>query len=763
MLYLLKLLVIIAFIFLFSLLPLIGAYDYEAALLVALAGIVFVPILTPPLGKDAKHAALKTIVSAIVYFVFANGATILAAWIHGELCDIPSGIKYQLLISLPSVLLAALWWSWTNTISQYKRLRVPLYLLLPAIDIGFTLYALYNWPPIIAFGQFFGFFAGSIYDESIQVIQSLEFYRIGTLLLLICIFWGQRPNTGLARRILLPALGILLAAGYHIFLSQTGVLPPIGRAPFEQALWETVQAPDDAFRVHFIPASKAHDALQAQKYLVLQNYTKDYRYLEAFFNARPPQSIDIWVYPDAQTKGRYIGAIRTSFARVWKYETHLVAAPPDSTLARHEMAHLFAAAFGQAPLQVAGAYFFPSIGWIEGLAMAAEWPLNTYNLHTWSQAILQNNETFGDISLSSVLYGFWGMPSRVAYTLAGSYVRYLKDTYGIENVKKLSRELPGKFEDIIGVSASDTFENWKKYIARFSIREATELAPIVFGSTSIWTKQCARFRAKQESEYYRCLDDIECPLEQLETYNNLSAMPISDDASPTACDDTPADLKQLERIYQLYTVRGPIQNMPLPEQIVRHIKSQYPLFDTTLNLAISRHTRKNLKSIPLSEQSASELRTSIHSMMLQQDWDKLPPAAQLVWLERQADMLWHAGMHTTAWQMYQSMNARPLPEQMARRIEIKAQAAHYPQSPVSEQIRIWFTTTRPADRIAIAQQYDHAPVICYLDWIAAYHERDIARMKAAWSHLWLSIGVDDAAATLPPRAWKELFRLVGKL
>lgn len=763
MVYLLKLLVIIVSIFLISLLPLIGAYDYEASLLIALAGVLFVPILTPPLKKGEQHGTLKTLVSAIVYFVLANCVTILAAWIHDELCDIPSGIRYQLLISLPSVLLTSVWWSWTNTISQYKRVRIPLYLFLPVLDIGFTLYALLNWPPIVAFGQFFGFFAGSIYDESIQIIQSLEYYRIGTLFLIICLLLAQQSNIGMVRRLVFPLAGIILAAGYHIFLSQTGVLPPIGRKQFEQALWETVQSPDNSFRVHFMPGTKDRETLQMQKYLMLQNYTKDYKYLESFFKTRPPKDITIWEYPDAQTKGRFIGAIRTSFARVWKYETHLVKGSPDSTLARHEMAHLFAASFGQAPLQVAGAYYFPAIGWIEGLAMAAEWPIQTYNLHVWSNAILQNQETFGDVTLSSLLYGFWGMPSRVAYTLAGSYVRYLIDIYGIEAVKRLSRELPGKFDDIIDVSASDSFENWKKYISQFSVPDAIELAPVVFGSTSIWTKQCARYRAKQESEYYRCLEDMNCSLQQLDAYNEMPLYRGTNHESEDTCDHPSPDLKQLERIYRLYLVRGPIQSEPLSERIVRQIKSQYPMFGTTLNLAISRNVSRSHEASTLSAQSAAENRTSMYKIMESIDWEQLPPAAQLIWLERRADMLWHANMYTAAYWMYRGMIARPLPEQMARRIEIKAQAAHYPESPVSQQIRIWFTTNKPTDRIAIAQQYDQAPVICYLDWIAGYHERDISRMKSAWSHLWLSIGVSDPAATLPPRAWKELFRLVGKM
>jgi hypothetical protein len=229
------------------------------------------------------------------------------------------------------------------------------------------------------------------------------------------------------------------------------------------------------------------------------------------------------------------------------------------------------------------------------------------------------------------------------------------------------------------------------------------------------------------------------------------------------CDLEQPDLNHLERVYRLYLVRGPLQQPMISVQFLQQMKHEYPSFNTLLNDAIDRQISSHSDNTHLSEMSASELRTYIYEQLRRLDWSKLPPAAQLIWMERQADMLWHADMYTSAFWIYHFMILRPLPEQMARRIEIKAQAARHPQSPVSQQVRIWLTTTHPMDRVVIAQQYSHAPIIAYLDWIAAFHERDMARLWNAWYHLWLSIAEYDPASRVTPRAWRELFRTLGYL
>lgn len=751
----------IAFITLFCLgwVPLISAYDYEASVCVALTGLIFIPILSPESPKESRLGLFKTIGSIILFWIIANIAILFVTLLRDELCSFKNGLFYQLLISLPSNLLAGLFWGWIARMTHRKWIRIPVYLFILCLDFGFAIYALYNWPPIISFGQFYGYFAGSIYDESIDIFKSLEFYRIGTSLLILCLILAQTSKAHLARRIILPFAGIILAASYHLFLVYTDVLPPIGREKIQMTLWQTVSSKDKSFTVHFLPKSKNRQDLNAEKARIFKDFNNDYQYLSDFFKTTPPQPIDIWLYPDAKLKGKFIGAERTSFARVWKNETHLVETTPDSTLARHEMAHLFAASFGNTPLGLAGGHHIPVMGWIEGFAMAAEWPIKTYNLHTWSQAILDNPSTFGEITPHKLLYGFWGMPSRVAYTLAGSYVRYLIEQYGLDKIKQLSNLMPADYEEILGRDFNTVFEDWKKWLNRYYKNEkAIILAPVVYSSSSIFNKHCARNHARLNADYIHCLTDNFCSIQEL---GEMTASFQELCTHNESCDNSRPDPQMIEQYYRLYMILGPLDNQR-PISLALLLMNRY--MDQMFSYGLNKYYQYKMNTTPIPDNpvdmNTEQLRDLIFSQLLPDRLLELPPAARLVWLERSADMLWHSGLNYPAALMYYAMYRMVLPEDMARRIEIKLQASGHPQNPVSEQILIWFTTNRPSDLLSIPDKYPEVQILSYLDFIASINRRDFDRAWKAWARIILYLYETDPVRRMPPKAWSELFRMI---
>ncbi len=666
---------------------------------------------------------------------------ILTAWIRNELCDFTQGLSYQLLIALPGVLLSACIWGWITRASKHRFIHIITYIIAVLIDIGFTLFALYNWPSLVSFGQFYGYFAGSIYDESLDVIQTLITWRIGTAALCLCFFLAQTPHAGRAKQFLLPILGILLAGGYHYWLSETEQITPLGRSAIQQSLWQTVG--NDKFRVHYVPSSKVRLSQNKEKYRIYQAYSRDYNELKEFFNAEPMEPIDIWVYPNRETKGHFIGAKNTSFARIWKNEVHLVKASPDSTLARHEMAHLFAGSFGLEPLRVAGGFHIPALGWIEGLAMAAEWPVQTYDLHTWSAAIFARQDIYSEIKPHELLYGFWGLPPRVAYTLAGSWVHWLIEQYGIETVKKLSQGMPGDFEETIETSFIDTFEAWKSDLRTHYFNEkAAKLVPMTFGATSIWTKHCARANAAALSAWYQCLNDEFCAVEK--------TAPIITTCTENCEHTTTQTLQDLEKIYYFYMVRGPIEH---PK--IRLAESLYKTSHPMLQKLASQVNAPQTPDGGFADASAAQLRQTMLALYSQLDESGLPDTTRLIWQERRADMMFHAGYDRIAAIMYDALRHQTLPEPMIRRLEIKSQAANAPGHAVSNAIKLWFFTD--TNKTYIAEQNDHDQVIAYLDFVDAMNERDFDRAHRAFARLFMSIPTHDEKFKLSPLAWKNVF------
>ena len=733
-------------------LPLVGAFGYEAALACALAGVVFVPIWAPKKAEDSWPSLGLSVLSGIGFWLASMCMMALVALIRGEMCDFGQGMAYQGLIALPGIMLAGGVWGWISRLSRFVAVRVIVYIAAVALDLGFALFALYNWPPLVAFGQFFGYFAGSIYDEAIDVMKALLMFRAGTAILLVCMFAAQMPKAGMVRRFVLPAIGLVFACGLHVWLSSAGFLMPMGRAAVSEALWVTVAPENGAFRVHFIPKSKSRAALDAQKARVLRDYSRDYAYLAKFFEARPdaPEGIDIWLYPTAEDKGKYIGAERTSFARIWKNELHLVETPPDSTLARHEMAHLFAGAFGVGPLKVAGGYYFPAIGWIEGLAMAAEWPVQTYDLHTWSEAILSRQDVFGEITAQGLTYGFWGMPSRVAYTLAGSWVRFLIDEYGIDRVKKLSQGMPGDFREIVGVPVNDAFDEWKARLrAHHRSDHARQIVTLKFGATSIWSRHCARARASRDAHWSACLSDRGCALDRLE-----EAAVCREDV------DVAERVASLEKLYGYYMMRGALDPESVVPLAVRVLARTQPVFRGVFDEAWRVMYQLHEAPERLEDYSAAELRERIWRELDALGSEKdLPEAFEVIWAERRADMMYHAGMTYIAHLMYDALLLRALPEAFARRVEIKRDATAVPGSAASVAVRDWFFGTGEAGHARIAADYPDLAVIAYLEFVEAMYASDFAGARRALSRLvWDVFALRGRSGTLGARAMHEALR-----
>lgn len=735
-----KHLIAIAILFGLSWIPLVGSFDYEAALCTALAGIILIPILAPKKAEKTAKSLAISFISAIGFWAYGVLAMFVTAWIRSELCDIWQGLSYQVLISFFGVMLASLVWGWISRLSGRSWIRSILYAAAVLLDLGFALFALYNWPPLVSFGQFFGFFAGSIYDESMDVMQALIKWRIGTSALCLCLFFAQTPHAGTARKILLPVLGLLLAAGNHLWLSESGQITPLGRNAIRESLWQSVG--NESFTVHYAPKSKSRRAMNEEKYRILSSCQRDYDALKAFFNAEPLAPIDIWLYPDRDTKGRFIGAKNTSFSRVWKNEIHVVSAPPDSTLSRHEMAHQFAGSFGLPPLMIAGGMHIPAMGWVEGFAMAAEWPVNDYDLHTWSAAIFARKDIFHDIGPREILYGFWGLPTRAAYTLAGSWVQWFIDKYGIDTVKKLSQNLPGDFRSIIGISIDEAFEAWKSDLReKYAVPNAAELVPLAFGSSSIWTKHCARKTASANAAWYRCLEDDFCAL-------NKTAPIVSECAENDEIPGNPS-FSDLEKIYSFYIIRGPLDNSGSTalKTISNPVFSQ---FRPSMNEAY----RQLQTDSEIIDASASQLRSLILRIYQQISTPDQPAAVRVIWQERRADMMFHAGYCSVAAIMYDAMMRQALPESMMRRLEIKRQAARSPQSPVSQAVRQWFFSEAP--KLSLAMQFRHAPVIAYLDFVDAMNQLEFDRAHQALTQIFLYSSTQDGAARLTPRCWKQL-------
>jgi tetratricopeptide (TPR) repeat protein len=164
------------------------------------------------------------------------------------------------------------------------------------------------------------------------------------------------------------------------------------------------------------------------------------------------------------------------------------------------MAHVFAGAFGDRMFGIAlawrrkGPFPMPALasGLVEGIAEAADFgaPDGGSTLHQEAAAMIADGRA---PPLDAVVgAGFSTLSGARAYTLAGSFCRFLLDTRGAEKLRQLYRSA-GNFLDVYRTPLPNLEREWREFLARqpLSPRDRAH-ASEQFRRPAIFKKVCAR-------------------------------------------------------------------------------------------------------------------------------------------------------------------------------------------------------------------------------------------------------------------------------
>lgn len=176
--------------------------------------------------------------------------------------------------------------------------------------------------------------------------------------------------------------------------------------------------------------------------------------------AHPAQ---VYAWPSAEAKRAAMGADRVEIAKPWLRQVHVVLPEYGASVLAHELAHVYAAQWAPGPFGVPLRHgWLPDAWTIEGLAVAAEWPIRGgLDPHQWARAARQLGKA---PSLQTVLsaQGFYSQNSDLAYTLAGSLLRWLRDTHGLAALRRVYRD--GDFEAATGQSLAALEAAWGRAV-----------------------------------------------------------------------------------------------------------------------------------------------------------------------------------------------------------------------------------------------------------------------------------------------------------
>lgn len=497
-------------------LPLLGVPGFELSLLLSiliglLGGVVGAAAGAQErrllLGRDPRPpgavrsesppqaAFLAIAAGALVNLAFVLPPLLVATLfaVASTACDPFEHVGFVPLLPLPSALLASAAGVFCALATRRKVTCVLLYVALVLSSGAATAWPIVFGPQVYAYNHLLGFLPGPLYDEALAVTPAMGWFRAQTLLLTACLWLIVAVLLDLREgRLRRPHLRggplVLLAALLVCVFAIEERAPSAGYRMSDGHLTEALGGVRES--EHFIlvhPRSKPRLELDR----MLRDLEFRHAQLSPLLGEGPSRKIRVYLYGSAQEKHALVGAGRTQFAKPWRGELHIHDAPFPHPVLKHELAHVMAAPLGAGPFGVTSRFkLFPVMGIIEGLAVAADDAVDELTLHQWAAGMRQQGLA-PDVREILGPRGFYQSAAARAYTVVGSFLRYLADTYGAEKLRALYAR--GDFEASYGRTLDALASEWERHLESVTVAPSAQAQAFArYRQPSLFARTCAR-------------------------------------------------------------------------------------------------------------------------------------------------------------------------------------------------------------------------------------------------------------------------------
>ncbi len=518
-------LVITGFALALGAMPLFGVLGYELALACSLVGAILGLDVGAALARalrrpSGEHEAPRSRIPAIVRSTAAAIAISIALiaipalvsavrglWI--PTCDWSFGIVAYLAMPIATTVLAA-------TVGHAIGLAVPArryvgaaLAQLPLIVVAaLAFHRFYTAPPVFTYNAVLGYFPGNLYDENVQLTSTLAWSRLEQLLAAIAAIalvawrfdatmWRARIRGPLRRNPIALGIAVSSLVGAIALRTRSGELGyAIDAEDVEQALGGRIET--EHFVIHYARTPDIEQSIQ----LIANDHEFRYAQVTSRIGIASSQKIRSFYFADRAHKARWMGARDVEMAKPWRHEIYLDhRAFPHGSL-RHEIAHVVAAEFGDpwfgvAAQRVAGVPVWMSPGLIEGLAVALDWPAGFERLTPHeSVRVLQAMGAKPSIARLIGLQ-FFSVSSASGYTTAGSFLRFLLETYGPDALREVYRS-GGDFATAYGKPVAALEREWLAMLETIAVPKAQiEGSKERFRVGSVFSRPCPHAVAKR--------------------------------------------------------------------------------------------------------------------------------------------------------------------------------------------------------------------------------------------------------------------------
>ncbi|MBU8894926.1 hypothetical protein KRR26_04895 [Corallococcus sp. M34] len=453
-----------------------------------------------PAGVEPATSSAVTVLRVWGASALLNVAVLVPPFVCATLfarlrtaCDPFELVGFYPLLTLPTALLAAAAGVFSGLAARRPRGAVGVYTLLVLGSAVATAWPLVAGPQVFAFNHFLGHLPGPLYDEALHITPALGWFRLETLLWAVLLAslaaalldakTGRLGRPRSAGALVLVALAAASIGGMERHGPQLGLRMTDGYLAEQLGgVRET-----DHFVLHY-PRGKAREDMDR----MARDLEFRYAQLSRFLGVAPEGRVTVWLYRSEDEKQRLVGAGRTQFAKPWRRELHIQDRPfPHSTL-HHELAHVMAGPAGSGFFHVTTRLgVWPLMGVIEGLAVAADDPVQgDLTLHQWA-AGMRKQKLAPDMRKLMGPEGFYQSAPARAYTVAGSFLRYLADTYGAP--KLLAAYAHADFAGAYGRPLDELVSEWERYVDALPLdASAVARAFARFRTGSLFSRACAR-------------------------------------------------------------------------------------------------------------------------------------------------------------------------------------------------------------------------------------------------------------------------------
>jgi hypothetical protein len=514
--------------------PLVNDLHYEFSALTALTASLFsgmaVIYRKRTLFPDGTHhpidgAELWRLTARNTLLALVPLAAALVRYAFSEGCGIWEGIEWYLLLAPPSAIIGTAIAALTELVVRRRWLRAIVYILLWGGSMLRGAYEGYSGPHIFLYAWQVGFFPGGSWDAELPITARLVIYRAFHLLAagalaLVVVEMGslrrRRMESASQSEVMIdpilpkPALlafaGMLATAAIPLLIHRSDLGLTRTDAWLREALGDSLHT---RFATIYFNAPST-DSLALWRAANLTDFYIAEHAAALGVAEREVEPITLYLYASPSEEQRLVGTSSAAFTKPWARKLNMAFSNVGSTL-RHELAHVMIAPFGN-PLGIS-----TSQGLIEGSAMAME---NDYLWRTLHQYVREMG-AYGMAPEAEQIMGTSGFTSRrtsVSYVVAGSFSKWLIDTYGMA---KYLKAFPwSDFEGAYGMSLHELSGRYHAFIQTIPLPDENYRATMryLFGGGSFFLQKCLRRMGTLNGEGYQALAEerYELALERFE-------------------------------------------------------------------------------------------------------------------------------------------------------------------------------------------------------------------------------------------------------